>query len=276
MTAPTGMGQYVKPTQESGDRLQAQQMVDRPMLVWVRETKMLAKTQFSANGGEAVFVDLIDLQTNDIYIRVMWMAGAIKDGLKQYAGDNNAYPVKIIKVKGGAFGYYNSIEPLDEQWTGYCVQNLAAFSAAVAAKRAEKEAEWAQAMTQQPPGPPGPPAAPPLTAAAPAVPQAPVAAAPQAPVAYAPPAPPVAPPVAYTPPAPPAAPAYVPPAPPAPPVAVAPPAFVAPAAAAPPAPPAPPVAAMPAPPVPGAMPTPPGTVSGETVDQLQARLAAMQ
>lgn len=170
MTAPTGLGQYNKPQGSQGDRVQAQQMVDRPMLVWVRRTEWKNKTRFNENGGTAVFVDILDLSNNAVYIEVMWMAGAIVDGLKQYAGDGCAYPVQIVKVQGGAHGSYNDLKSLgdDPQWMSYIGQHLGTFQNLVAQTRAAKEQEWATAMRQQPPGPPGmpqPPAASPMTPA---------------------------------------------------------------------------------------------------------------
>lgn len=281
MTAPTGIGHYVKPERQQGDRLQAQQMKNRPMLLWVREAKHLNKTKFSADGGDAIYVDLIDLQTNNVYIQVMWMAGAIVDGLRPYAGDGNAYPTVIKEVEGGSFGTYNVIEPLDEAWMPHVTANLPAFASLVAQTRAAKEAEWGQALAQQVQAPAAAAAAPPVPSLAPAPAAAPAApvAPPQAPAPVAtPPAAAVAPP-AYTapayaaPPAPPAAPAAAPVGPPAAPAAVpAPPAAVpAPPAgvAVPPPPGGAPVAGVPA------LPPPPGAVSGQTVDQLQAKLDAM-
>lgn len=170
MTAPTGLGRYEKPQGSQGDRIQAQQMVDRPLLVWVRKLQHLNRTKFSAEGGDAIYLDFIDLQTNNVYIEVMWMAGAIVDGLKQYAGDNNAYPVKVVKVVGGQWGSYQTIESLadDPTWMNHIAANLPAFQQLIAQTRAQKEAEWAQAM-QQPPAPPqvpgGPPPAPALAPA---------------------------------------------------------------------------------------------------------------
>lgn len=166
MTAPTGLGQYVKPQGSQGDRVQAQQMVDRPILVWVRKLQHLNRTKFSADGGDAIYIDFIDLQSNQVYIEVMWMAGAIVDGLKQYAGDGNAYPVKVVRVQGGQWGSYQTIESLSEDayWMNHVQQYLPAFQQLVAQTRAQKEQEWAIAMQQSqqaPPPPPGAPAGPP-------------------------------------------------------------------------------------------------------------------
>lgn len=163
MTAPTGLGQYNKPQGSQGDRVQAQQMVDRPILVWVRKLQHLNRTKFSADGGDAIYIDFVDLLSNQVYIEVMWMAGAIVDGLKQYAGDGNAYPVKVVKVQGGQWGSYQTIESLsdDPQWMAHIQANLPVFQQLVAQTRAQKEAEWATAMAQAqqpPPVPNGPPA----------------------------------------------------------------------------------------------------------------------
>jgi hypothetical protein len=300
MTAPTGIGQYVRPqTQAQGDRVQAQQMVDRPMLLWVKEVKHINRTQFQADGGDGVIVDFIDLQTNTPYIGVMWMAGAIVDGLRPFVNDGNAYPVKIVKQKGGKFGYYNVIEPIAEQpWLDHVTANFQTFVNLVAQTRAAKEQEWAQAMAQQnqPPAPPALPAGPPtLTPAGVAAnpqaglhdqamamqpphvqqalqsapPAAPVA-APAAPVQQPAPAAPPAPAAVAPPQAPPAAPA----APTAPPQQYAAPAYTPPAAA-----PAAPAQAPAAPPQAPGIPAPPvaapGTVTNDQMAALQAKLDAI-
>lgn len=278
MTAPTGIGQYVRPqNQAQGDRVQAQQMVDRPMLLWVKEIKHINRTQYQADGGDGVIVDFVDLQTNAVYIGVMWMAGALVDGLRPFVEDGNAYPVQIKKQKGGKFGYYNVIEPITEQpWLDYVAANFQVFVNLVAQTRAAKEQEWAQAMAQQnqPPAPPAPPAGPPANltpAAAPVQQYAPPAAAPAAPVQQ--PAP-VAPP-APTAIAPPQAPPAAPPAPAAPPQYAAP--GYAPPAAAPAAPPQAPAAAPPqAPGIPAPPAAAPGQVTNDSMAALQAQLDAIK
>lgn len=264
MTAPTGIGQYIPPApQAMGDRIQAQQMVDRPMLLWAREIKHINRTQYNPDGGDGVIVDIIDLQTNAVYIGVMWMAGALVDGLRPYVGDGNAYPMKIVKQKGGKYGSYNKFEQLeDSQWMNHITANFQAFVNLVAQTRAAKEQEWAAAMAQQnqPPAPPAVPQGPPanLTPAAAAGPVGPPAMGATAPPpAYTPPAAPVQQPAPVAPPAPaavapPQAPAYTPPA------------------AAPAAPPQAP--GVPAPPVAAAAP---GTVDNAQMAALQAKLDAI-
>lgn len=306
MTAPTGIGQYVRPqNQAQGDRVQAQQMVDRPMLLWVKEIKHINRTQFQADGGDGVIVDFVDLQTNTVYIGVMWMAGALVDGLRPFVQDGNAYPVMIKKQKGGKFGYYNVIEPITEEaWLSHVTANFQTFVNLVAQTRAAKEQEWAQAMAQQnqPPAPPAMPAGPPaaLTPAGVAGnPQAglydqAMAMQPphvQAALAGPPPAAPVAPAAPQAPvqqPAPPQAPAAgVPPqapvqqyaAPAAPQAAAAPQAPAAPpqVAQAPQMPAAPPQApGIPAPPAQyAAAPQAPGAIGGPDLAALQAKLDAI-
>lgn len=282
MTAPTGIGQYVPPApQAQGDRIQAQQMVDRPMLLWAREIKHINRTQFNADGGDGVIVDFVDLQTNQVYIGVMWMAGALVDGLRPYVGDGNAYPMKIVKQKGGKFGFYNKFEQLDDpQWMNHITANFQAFVNLVAQTRAVKEQEWAAAMAQQnqPPAPPAVPQGPPanLTPAAAAGPVGPPAMGATAPPPAAPvqqPAPATQPQYqapAYQPPAAPAAPA----APQAPQAPAAPPQT----AQAPAAPPQAPATAPAAPGIPAPPPVAaaaPGQVTGQSVAELQARLDAM-
>lgn len=266
----SGIGQFVKPPTANGDRVQAQTLVGKHLLVWVKELKTNVKTKFNsgpaanaAAGNEGVVVDLYVMDTQQVFIGAMWMAGAIKDGLKQYVGDGNAYPIEIFQQQGGANGWYLDIKPLEGEWLAFAQANLAAVAQLVAGTRVQKEAEWAAnaAAPQAPGAVPGIPSLPGMATPA-AAPQAPA----MMPAAQAPAAPPqqmqapAAPPQQHQ------APQYAPPAAPAQQsqVPVAPP--TAPAAGIPQAPPAqqyaPPVAA----------PAQPGQMTNGSVADLQAKL----
>lgn len=275
----SGLGQFVRtPKVNTSDQFKAKDNQGKPLLVWVREIKWV-KTKYwkqksesdrDPRGAEGVVVDLFSVNDNAAFINVLWMAGAVKDGLLPYVGSDQPLPVKIMMQEGGDYEGYLVVEALEGAelqaasafYTSYPtyvndtrVQRLAAWKAAA---EAEQAASSAPAPAGPPPGVPtlAPIAGPaPTLASAPAVPPAPANAPftqpPAAPAA--PPAPAAEVPAAaagY------AAPGYV-----APTAAPGAPAAAPPAVAAPVTPPA--VAA-------------PGGLTGETVEQLRARLAAME
>ena len=219
-------GTYEPQTSVEGDRLQAQQITDRPLLVFVADHVPEHKGQFGVK--DAVFVDVKDLSTGDIYVSVLWMGGAVVDNLKPFLGQ--AVGVKLIyrQPKGQGKPY---IIPVPLEGTEAKLAYDWAVGDPQMFERVRDEKGIPQAIpTQQartgltaattpPPAAPAPPVAP----QPPAAPQAPVApprpaapVAPPAPVAPQPPAAPVAPQPPAAPVAPPAPAAPVAPAPPAP------------------------------------------------------------
>lgn len=265
----SGLGQFVRtPKANSSDQFKAKDNQDKPLLVWVRESKHV-KTKYwkqksvgdrDERGAEGVVVDVFSLNDNAAFINVLWMAGAVKDGLLPYVGSDQPLPVKLVMQAGGDFEGYLVVEALEgaeltaasafySSYPTYVndtrVQRLAAWKAAA---EAEQAASSAPAPAGPPPGAAVPALAPiagPAPTAPPAAPAAPPAPAAEVPAAAA----------GY------AAPGYV--APTAPPAsAAAPPAVAAPVT--------PPPAATP--PAPAA----PGGLTGETVEQLRARLAALE
>lgn len=257
----SGLGQFVRtPKVNSSDTFKAKDNQGKPLLVWVREAKHV-KTKYwkqesegtrDPRGAEGVVVDVFSLTDDAAYINVLWMAGAVKDGLLPYVGSDQPLPVKLTMQAGGDYEGYLVVEALEGAeleaasafYTSYPtyvndtrVQRLAAWKAAA-------EAEQAASSAPAPAGPPpGVPTLAPIAGPAPTAPAAP--AAPPAPAA-----------AGY------AAPGYV-----APTAAPGAPAAAPPAVAAPVTP--PPAATTPA-------PAAPGGLTGETVEQLRARLAAME
>ena len=86
-----------------GDRLQAKEAVDRPLVVLVREHRTGIVTQYNPPpGGEGVAVDVADINTGEVWINVLWMNGAVVDNLSPYVG--KPVPIKLKwtpSAKGG-------------------------------------------------------------------------------------------------------------------------------------------------------------------------------
>lgn len=86
-----------------GDKLQAQEAIDKALVVFVREHKSGIKTKFNQDpkekgykpdGGDGVIVDVADVVANTVYIDVLWLNGAIVDNLAPYVGQ--ALPIKLV------------------------------------------------------------------------------------------------------------------------------------------------------------------------------------
>lgn len=88
---------------EQGDRWPAKEAVDRPLIVQVREHRHGIKTRFNsdpneksykADGSPGVTLDIVDLTTGAVYLDVLWMSGAIVDGLAPYL--TQTLPIKLV------------------------------------------------------------------------------------------------------------------------------------------------------------------------------------
>lgn len=109
MTATTPQfAEYEPPAQEDSDSFKPKENYDKPLLVKVREHKTGVVTEFSPEGGDAITVDLVDLTNGDIKRNVLWMGGAIVDGLKAHAGSPNVLVIRFEKRKSNSGRSYPS------------------------------------------------------------------------------------------------------------------------------------------------------------------------
>lgn len=97
-----------------GDTLPAKDAVDRPLIVLVREHRTGVVTKFKPEGGEAVVVDVADVKTDEVWLSVLWMNGAIVDNLAGYVGKPVAIQIVWMASKSGGNAYLN-VEPLEGQ-----------------------------------------------------------------------------------------------------------------------------------------------------------------
>lgn len=85
MTAPQ-FEDYVPPVHEDSDEFKPKDNIDKPLMVKIREVKTGIVTEHSPDGGEGLIADLVDLSDGKIYRNVLWMGGAVVDGLKPMVG----------------------------------------------------------------------------------------------------------------------------------------------------------------------------------------------
>ena len=188
-------GTFTPASRIDTDKVRIDALDGHNLLVRVQEFKPDFTSKQYPNPKAVVFCDVADLGTGQVYIGVLWGAGAVVDGLKQYAGTGQVLPVGVEKVVGGAHGGWMRLNPLEGDALAAAGQWYETYWAQhVDAVRAAREAA---AKVEAVPAPAAPPAANPAPALAPvqaAAPVAPAAAAPVAPTAAAPPvaAPPVA------------------------------------------------------------------------------------
>ena len=200
MSQPISLGTFEPPSFQDGDSLQAQQIVDTPLLVLPLEKKWIKSTKFKPEGGDAIVVDLRNLVTGEFHLGVMWMNGAIVDGFAPYVGKGQVLPVTLRymqpRKQGGS--PYIGIEALTGQALETAGQWVAGDPAMFANERERRG--WGPYVpegqgTFEAPAQAAAPAPAPVAAPAPAPAPAPVAAPPVAPPPAAP-APVAAPPAA--------------------------------------------------------------------------------
>lgn len=102
MTTAPQFAEYEPPAQEDSDTFKPKENYDKPLLVKVREHKTGVVTEFSPDGSEALIVDLVDLSDGKAYSNVLWMGGAIVDGLKQHAGGPTVLVIRFEKRKSNS------------------------------------------------------------------------------------------------------------------------------------------------------------------------------
>ncbi|ANA87297.1 hypothetical protein PBI_KAMPE_63 [Gordonia phage Kampe] len=212
---------------ENGDRIKAKDLATRPLLVYVVDEVGPIKTQHSKSpeGEMGLILDILDLQSQDKYLSVLWMNKQVVDNLSRYIGKAVAIQMDWKKSKTG--NDYLNLSQLEGEWANYAKQWVTNQPNVFVDERVTRQMKTYEeirgskltgiAMNNTAANPPvsqvpaTQPSAPPSAPTASAPPAAPPSAPPSAPPASAPAAPPSAPPAA-APAAPPAAPPSAPPA----------------------------------------------------------------
>ena len=97
----TRFQKYEEPSVTQGDTYKPIDHVGATLIVKVKEHKTGIVTENSPDGGPGVIVDLVDLDNSLVYRDVLWMGGAMVDGLKQYVGGMIVVEIESRKSKSG-------------------------------------------------------------------------------------------------------------------------------------------------------------------------------
>lgn len=102
MTAPQ-FATFTPPAMEDGDEFKPKDNLHKPLLVKVVEHKLGIVTSNTPEGGPGVIVELVDLtgRPDQPYRDVLWMGGAVVDGLKTLAGQVTVIRFDERKSKSG-------------------------------------------------------------------------------------------------------------------------------------------------------------------------------
>ena len=84
-----------------GDTYKAIDHIGATIIVKVKELKDSIVTENSPNGAPGIIVDLFDLKDDGVYRDVLWMGGAMVDGLKKYTNRLLVVQLEARKSKSG-------------------------------------------------------------------------------------------------------------------------------------------------------------------------------
>lgn len=79
---------YVAPEFPEGDSYKPIEHLDRGIVVKVLQHKESIVTENSPDGAPGVICDVLDVAEDKVYRNVLWMSGAVVDGLQSYVGKN--------------------------------------------------------------------------------------------------------------------------------------------------------------------------------------------
>ena len=145
------LGTFQPRPRVQGDKLNLQQYAGRPLLVRTTEFVPDFSSQAYPNPKPVVFADVVDLISGQIFVNVLWGAGAVVDNLKDKAGTEEVVPVKPGNVTSPKSGRsYIALFPLDggelDAAVGWYNQNWAI----VDQTRAQRQAAAAAAAPANP------------------------------------------------------------------------------------------------------------------------------
>jgi hypothetical protein len=107
------LGTFQPRARVQGDKLNLQQYAGRPLLVRTTEFVPDFSSQAYPDPKPVVFADVVDLITGQIFINVLWGAGAVVDNLKDKAGTEEVVPVKAAQINGKNGRAYTALFPLE-------------------------------------------------------------------------------------------------------------------------------------------------------------------
>lgn len=146
------LGTFQPRARVQGDKLNLQQYAGRPLLVRTTEFVPDFSSQAYPNPKPVVFADVVDLISGQIFINVLWGAGAVVDNLKDKAGTEEVIPVKAGNVTSPKSGRsYIALFPLEGGELDAAVGWYNANWAHVDNTRAQRQAQAAAAAPAQAP-----------------------------------------------------------------------------------------------------------------------------
>lgn len=141
------LGTFQPRARVQGDKLNLQQYAGRPLLVRTMEYVPDFASQAYPNPKPVVFADVVDLITGQIFINVLWGAGAVVDNLKDKTGTEEVVPVKAGNVTSPKSGRsYIALFPLEAGELDAAVGWYNANWAHVDATRVQRQAAAAAAV----------------------------------------------------------------------------------------------------------------------------------
>lgn len=151
------LGTFTPRSRVAGDKLDLRQqwVYGRPYLVQPVEYSDSFNSKMANNGQggiiEAVWFDLMDVQTGQVLINVLTTSGALVDNFKSAVGSGTVLPLKLIRQTGGKFGGYAAPVELDPAEMAAASQAYNSWPM-VAQERARREAAAQAAAGNNPQG----------------------------------------------------------------------------------------------------------------------------
>lgn len=111
------LGSFVPRSRVAGDKIDLRNSAfyNRPYLISAVDYNPSFHSKMKNENVEAVWADVLDLQTGSVLINVLFTNGAIVDNLKENVGTGVILPVKIEKQAGGNYGGYAVLAALSDQ-----------------------------------------------------------------------------------------------------------------------------------------------------------------
>lgn len=111
------LGTFVARNRVAGDRMDLRNSAfyNRPYLISAVDFNPAFHSKMKGENVEAVWADILDLQTGSVLVNVLFTNGPIVDNLKENVGTGVILPVKIEKQAGGNYGGYAVLAALTDQ-----------------------------------------------------------------------------------------------------------------------------------------------------------------
>lgn len=100
---------YEAPEFEDSDTYKPKEHYDATLVVKVKEFKSGVITEYSPEGGDAVIVDVLDVDAAETFRNVLWMGGAVVDGLKKHAGTSDLVVIHFEQRTGKSGRKYPAV-----------------------------------------------------------------------------------------------------------------------------------------------------------------------